>query len=475
MKFSSVLCSIVFLSVTSFSQSKPALSTTVAAGPTDPTQQPDNPVPLGAISQSSNSKEKNPRIQLEVTRFQLPNGLTVILHEDHSVPLISYHTWYRVGSKDEVAGATGAAHMLEHMMFKGSKKYSGQVYDKTLHENGITNNAFTTTDYTGFYENLPKAKLELMMDMEMDRMRFLTLDPKALESELKVVSEERRWRVDNNPRGQLHEALNDLAYPQSPYHWPVIGYMKDIEQYTVDKLRPFYDSFYVPNNAVLVMVGDFDSAKMKSLIEKNYGSLQSKALPQKNYSKDPDQKQPRFRKIQGQVQAKSFVAAFPGVPTGHVDSYALDLLANILGYGSSSRLYKDLVYQREEATSVSIYNSTDSLAGLFQINVSLKPGKNFDFALNRVRAEIVRLRSQGVTEMELEKAKNQVLVDFVDGLTTTDGKARSLALNEIQRGSWDALLKDIELYNAVTVAQIKDVATKYLQLSKENVVVLESK
>ncbi|HWU44844.1 MAG TPA: pitrilysin family protein, partial [Bdellovibrio sp.] len=190
----------------------------------NPSSPPEKSDVTGAIKGWSNADMK---ISLPVTKFTLENGLTVLLLEDHTVPMVSYHTWYRVGSRDESPGVTGAAHMLEHMMFKGAKKYDGKAFDRIFHENGIVNNAFTTNDYTGFYENLPSSKLELVMDMEVDRMTSLLLNPDDLKSEKEVVKQERGWRVDNNPMGLVRELMMSTVFKANPYHWPVIGYMED--------------------------------------------------------------------------------------------------------------------------------------------------------------------------------------------------------------------------------------------------------
>ena len=176
-------------------------------------------------------KAESLKIELAVEKFQLKNGLTVLLHRDPQSPLVSYHTWYRVGSRNEAMGITGSAHMLEHMMFKGSKKYSNKEFDRIMHSNGMVNNAFTSFDITGFYQNLPSSKLELMMDLERDRMSSLLIKPEDLLSEKEVVQEERRWRVDNNPQSLLREQAMEILFKGHPYRWPVIGYMKDIENY----------------------------------------------------------------------------------------------------------------------------------------------------------------------------------------------------------------------------------------------------
>ena len=402
-------------------------------------------------------------ISLKVEKFTLPNGLTVLLHEDHSIPMVSYHTWYHVGARDEQPGVTGAAHMLEHMMFKGAKKYTGKQFDQILHANGITNNAFTTADYTGFYENLPSDKLELIMDVEVDRMRNLTLKPEDLTSELQVVGEERRWRVDNNPISLLRESMMEVLYEKHPYHWPVIGYMRDIQAYTVEKLRKFYDAYYVPNNAVLVLAGDFDTHKTKALIEKYYGVLQSRPLPEHSYTSEPDAEKARQVINTGEVQSTSVLLAYKTVYAGHKDQYALDLLANILGTGTSSRLYKNLVYKAQEATETGAFSETGADPGFFSIHASVRPGKSSATAEKVLNHELEILKKELVSAKELKKAKNQIMKDYVEGLMTIDGQAQSLAVTEILRGDYQALFEDLNKYEQVTAQDLRRVAQTYFK------------
>lgn len=421
------------------------------------------------------SKEDQLRIRFPVEKFQLKNGLTVLLHQDRTVPMVSYHTWYRVGSRDEKPGVTGAAHMLEHMMFKGAKKYSGKEFDRVLHQNGITNNAFTSWDYTGFYENLPSNKLELIMDMEVDRMRFLNLRPQDLKSELEVVKEERRWRIDNNPPSLLREAMFGGLFKVHPYRWPVIGYMSDISAYTTDKLKVFYDTYYVPNNAVLVIAGDIDIAATRSLVEKYYGVLEAKALPPRQYATEPEPKNPQRVNIDSEVQSHTVMVAYKGVPSGHPDSFALDLAAAVLGEGPSSRLYKKLVYKDQTAVGTSGYNLTNADPGVFATVASLKPGKSPEPAEKVLREETLRLHRDLVGDKELQKVKNQVMKEYVDELTTIDGKARALAVNEILFNSYEKLFSDLELYQKVTPLDIQRVTRKYLTPDREVVGVLSPK
>lgn len=420
-------------------------------------------------------KEGDMKISLPVTKVVLKNGLTVLLSEDHSVPMVSYHTWYRVGSRDESPGVTGAAHMLEHMMFKGAKKYDGKSFDRIFHENGIVNNAFTTNDYTGFFENLPSSKLELVMDMEVDRMSSLALNPVDLKSEKEVVKEERRWRVDNNPMGLVRELMMSTVFKYNPYHWPVIGYMKDINNYDVDKLRFFYSTYYVPNNAVLVIVGDFKTDKVKSLIEKYYGQLEYKPLPRRNYPREPLQEAQENATLKKDVQNSSFVVAFQSPRQGEPDMYPLDLAANILGNGTSSRLYKRLVYQKQIATSAYSFNYAMKEAGVLAVGVNMKPGLGVQEALDITYNELWKLRNQKVTDKELRKAKTQVMKDLVDSLKTMDGKARALAVNEIVTGSYETLFTDLDKYEAVTAEDIQKAADKYTNQTQRSVIVLEPK
>jgi zinc protease len=414
-------------------------------------------------------------IQFPVEKYTLKNGLTVLLAPDSSVPMISYHTWYRVGSRDESPGVTGAAHMLEHMMFKGAKKYSGKQFDSILHENGIVNNAFTSYDYTGFYQNLPSSKLELIMDMEVDRMRFLAIDPNDLKSELQVVGEERRWRVDNNPSGLLRELVSGTLFTVHPYSWPVIGSMKDIQAYTSDKLRKFYDTFYVPNNAVLVISGDFEPKKTKGLVEKYYGQLQARPLPERKFPVEPELTAAQRKVLPWDVQTRSMLVSYKGVASGTPEAYALDLAGAILGGGRSSRLHKDLVYQRQITSSVGAYNMTNADPGAFMVFATMKPGLQTDQAEKVILSEIEKMKRTLVSDDELQKVKNQTMMDYLDGLTTIDGKAQSLAINEILFGDYSRLFSDLEKYNAVTAQDIQKAVQKYLVPSKRVTGILEPK
>lgn len=417
-------------------------------------------------------------LKFDVEKYHLPNGLTVLLHEDHSVPLVSYHTWFRVGSKDEELGYTGIAHLFEHMMFKGTQKYSNKDYERTLRANGASNNAFTSRDYTGYYVNGPSSKLETFMDLESDRIENLNLTQANLDSEREVVKEERRFRVENRVMGLLMERINDVVYKVNSYRWPVIGYMKDLNNITVAKAQEFYKTFYAPNNAVLVIAGDFNSSKVKKLIEKYYGDMKSQEIKRPAVLAEPPQKAQRsetfYRDIQNDYLSVSFL-----VPNAlSLELPPVEVASHILGNGNSSRLHSKLVYNQQIATSVITYVMSNQHSSVFQVIVALKPQKSkaeADKILNQAKkvifAELANLRLKPVLVDEVTKAQNQVAKSFVDSLKTIDGRAYSMAVNEVVVGSYEKLFTDLENYMRVRPEDIRAVTNKYLNESQSNVVV----
>ncbi len=417
-------------------------------------------------------------LRFEVEKYQLENGLTVLLHQDRSVPLISYHTWFKVGSKDEEPGYTGIAHLFEHMMFKGTEKYSNKDYERIIRQNGASNNAFTSRDYTGYYVNAPSSKLEQIMDLESDRVVNLKLDEAMLQSEREVVKEERRFRVENRIMGLLMERINSVLYKIHPYKWPIIGYMKDLDNITVQKAEEFYRTYYAPNNAVLVIAGDFDKSKVKKLISKYYGHMKSQEIKRTERKPEPLQttarKETFYRDIQNDYFSVSYVVPRASSP----EVFPLEIAANILGSGTSSRLHQKLVYELQVATSVFAYVMTHQDSSALQIVVSLKPEKNKAKAqtnLNRVQKvvadSIADLRVKEVGPKEISKAQNRIAKSFVDALKTVNGKAYSLAANETVVGSYEKLFTDLDNYMSVKPADIKSSAQKYLKPSQSNTVI----
>lgn len=410
------------------------------------------------------------QIRFPVVKYKLKNGMTVLLHEDHRAPMVSFHQWFRVGSRNEKPGLTGMAHFFEHLMFKGTKKYSSSDFEGLIQANGGVNNAFTTYDYTGYYIDLPSGKLDLVLDMESDRMVNLVFDAGKVKSEREVVKEERRYRYDNNVSGYINEAVYSSVFKVHNYRWPVIGYMRDLNSTTMDELKGFYKTYYSPNNAILVIAGDIDIDRVKTLVEKYYAHIPAQEIPENKVPPEPKQQGERNIILRKNVQNPTLAIAYKSVKAGDDDQYAFDLLSNILGEGQSSRLYKRLVYREQSVSSISSFAYTPKDPGVFEVFASVKPGQSVDKVLRSIYSEIYKLRTKLVTERELEKAKNQVMKSYIDSLKTISGKARAIATNEILFGNYEELFNDIDRYNSVTREKIQEVTGKYLMPYQRSVV-----
>lgn len=422
------------------------------------------------LSLNSFAKVNNPQINLEVEKFQLDNGLTVLLYEDHSSPMISYQTLFKVGSKDEEINYTGIAHLFEHMMFKGTKKFSGKDFETLLKKNGIQNNAYTTRDYTLYYEILPSSKLELVMDIESDRMQGLILNDEMLKKEREVVKEERRYRVDNNVRGLMNEVNYSTIFKKHNYRWPIIGWMKDLNNITTEKCKEFYNKYYAPNNAILIIGGDFDSSQVRKMVKQYYSSIPSSKIQRQEQVQELAQSAQRNIIVSKKVQSDLVFVSFKVSEAGTEDSYALDIAKYILGGTQASRLFKRLQYNEQSVSSVGAYNSTMKDHGIFTVYAQAKPDVSSEGIKKSLFAEIYKLRKYEVSERELVMAKNQMLSSYLASLKTIHGKTSSIAINEYYYNDWSYLMKDMEKYTAVTAKQIKDAAEKYLKPNQRTIV-----
>ena len=407
---------------------------------------------------------------LTVDRYELPNGLVVLLHEDHSSPMVSVQQWFRVGARHEKPGRTGLAHFFEHLMFKGTKRFSGDAYKTMIHANGGSINAFTTKDYTGYYTNILSDKLELILDIESDRMRNLILDENNIQSEREVVKEERRMRYENSVQGSLYLLLNRTVHKTSNYRWPTIGYMRDLNAAKLEEFKEFYDTYYSPNNCVLVIAGDFKISQAKKWIQKYYGKLPRKVLPKEKFVPEAKQKAQRTAQLKKDVQNITLSIAYMAPANGHIDSYALDIAAAVLGGGTSSRLYKRLVRGTQQASSVDVDSYGSAKSGTFDVTVSIRPGKSDDRTKQVINQELRKIRTKNITDRELKRVKNEVMLSYLGGLKTIAGKAQWLALQEVQRGDYRVIFADLDKYNAVTADDVRRVAKTYLKGSKQSVV-----
>jgi zinc protease len=405
-----------------------------------------------------------PRIQVE--KYSLPNGLEVLLHEDHSVPLVAVETWYHVGSGDEQPGRTGFAHLFEHIMFMGSEHVPVGMFDKWLEAAGGNNNGSTTQDRTNYYEMGPSSMLPLALWLDADRMGFLlpTMDSAKVDLQRDVVKNERRQSVDNVPYGRANETILAALFPEGhPYHHDVIGSMADLCAASLDDVRHFFNTYYVPNNASLAIVGDFDRDSVKSWVARYFGSIPRGAeapprptVPTVTVARDT------FLVLEDRVRIPRLYETWHTVKVFHPDDAALDVLAYILAGGKNSRLYKRLVYDGQVAQDVEAYQDAMHLDGLFQIVVTPKPGQTPATMAKLVHEEITRVIRDGVTARELARAQNTIRASFLNRLASDLGVAGRLNLYDYYAGTPDYVQQDAARYDAVTAADVQRVARQYL-------------
>ena len=392
----------------------------------------------------------------------LPNGLKVILLEDHKAPLITFQVWYRVGSRNEVWGKTGLSHMLEHMMFKGTQKVGPEEFSRIIQENGGNDNAFTSRDYTAYFENLSADRVQVSLDLESDRMQNLLLREEDFRTERMVVMEERRLRTEDNPTAFLQEQMEATAFQLQPYHWPIIGWMEDIARFTLEDLKAYYRTYYHPANAFLVVVGDFKKEDLLPRIEKAFGPYPKGVVS--NQEKDIDPKQTGERRIfvKKEAQLPSIVMGYHVPNLREPDSYVLEVIAAILSGGKSSRFYQSLVREKRLVLSADAdYSLLSKDPSLFYFSADLLPGKDMAEVEKALDQEVERLQKNPVGEPELEKVKNQIEASFVFGQDSLFYQAMLLAHHEIAL-SWKAIDDYIPSIRKVSPEEIQRVAKQYL-------------
>ena len=398
----------------------------------------------------------------QVFETVLSNGLKVILLENHKAPLVTFHVWYRVGSRNEAWGKTGLSHMLEHMMFKGTKKIGPEEFSRIIQENGGNYNAFTSHDYTAYFENLSADRVQVAIDLEADRMQNLLLREEDFRTERMVVMEERRLRTEDNPQAVLIEQIMATAFEIHPYHWPIIGWMEDIARFTLEDLKAYYKTYYNPINAFLVVVGDFKKEELLPKIEKAFGSYPKGVAPIQDRDKDPAQIGERRIFVKKEAQLPFLVMGYHVPNLREQDSYVLEVIATILSGGKSSRLYQSLVREKRLVLSADADHSLISRdPNLFTLSADLLPGKEVAEVEKAFDQEIERLQKEPVGEQELEKAKNQIEASFIFGQDSIFNQAMLLAHHEIAL-SWKAIDDYIPSIRKVTPEDIQRVAKKYL-------------
>ena len=402
--------------------------------------------------------------------YMLANGLKIVVKEDHRSPVVISQIWYKAGSIDELNGTTGVAHVLEHMMFKGTKNVSSGEFSKKIAAIGGRDNAFTSRDFTGYFQQLHKSELALAMKLEADRMRNLILTKEEFAKEIKVVMEERRLRTDDQPHALVYEKMMSVAYQSHPYRRPIIGWMNDLENMTVDDAQEWYDRWYAPNNAVLVVVGDVDPKEVFSLAQKYYGEIKSRPIASLALRKPQTEvTQAGIKRLQVKAPAKMpYLVMGYHAPVLHDanadwEPYALEMLVGVLYGNESARLNKELVRDQQIASSINAeYDATGRGPGMFFLSGTPSEGRSVVELEAALRNEIERLISAGVTEKELRRVRAQVVSGHVFQLDSMFYQAMQIGQLESVGLSYRDLDTIIKKLQTVTAKQIREVAIKYL-------------
>lgn len=409
-----------------------------------------------------------------VKKYILKNGLVLLVAPNPKLPIVSYYTLFDVGGRDEGAGTTGATHFLEHMMFKGAKKYGPGQFDMLLEKSGGVTNAFTTNDMTVYYQNIPSTFLETMIDMEADRMQALSLESNSFESERKVIFEERKMRYENSPDGLIFLELMKKVFAGTPYGQSVIGDEADLKALTRDQMMEFFKNYYVPNNAIVAIAGDVNPEKVYELVEKYYGSIPASTklseLKLKSSSENVFKARAEFNKeykIYATNPVPKFVMAFAGEKLATKKAYVMDLLAMILGNGGSSYLQQRYVKSDKPLLSdigLSNYNLIHS--GVFYFSGELVPNIQVEDVKKTFISDFTLMCSDAITERALEKAKNQILASGYSQLKSNSGVASTIVRNEKWYSDYNYGLKELEIYKSISVNEVKAACKEELKSEK---------
>jgi zinc protease len=424
---------------------------------------------LIVCSTSSSAAIAPPKLQYEL--FTLPNGLTVVLSEDHSTPIVHLQLWYHVGSKNEKPGRTGFAHLFEHLMFKGSKNVDPEMHTSFISGIGGQSNAYTTDDETVFWETVPSHYLPLALWLEADRMATLRIDRSTFINERDVVKEERRLRIDNQPYGRLSEILFDQAFTTHPYKHPTIGSMADLDAASVDDVRDFYQTYYVPANATAILVGDFDSAQAKALITQYLGRVPKAERPvPRDIPREPPQTAERRVTVETPWPLPAVVVAHHVIHDGHPDSNPLHNASKVLSDGQSSRIYQKLVYDTRLAVAAFGGANIIEDPNLFYAVAIVQPGRTPQEAIAALIAELDRLKNEPISDRELQRTKNQFARDYILQRESNQQKALQLGHAVVIHRDAGTADGEFEIFQKLTVSDVQRVARTYF--TPENRLVL---
>ena len=409
----------------------------------------------------------------DVHKFTLKNGMTFLVLEDHSIPNANMYLFWRVGSRNEYPGITGLSHFFEHMMFNGAKIYGPKQFDQVMEAAGGRNNAYTTEDLTVYTDWFPTSATETIFKLEADRIADLAIDPQMVASERGVVTSERRTGLENSNFRMLYEELKGIAYRAHPYSWSVIGHQSDIENWSQEDLENYHKTYYAPNNAVVVMVGDIQLTEIKALAQKYFEPIPAQEPPRPIHTVEPEQKGERRTYVQKPSATSANIAFAYHIPnTQHEDYYPLSVLSDVLSSGKTSRLYQALVDEQQIAMNVYSFMGESFDPNLFTIYAVARPGveaSQLEQAMKQVVTEVI---SEGVTTQELAKVKKAARMDLYQTLATINGKANSLGTYEVYHGDYAKLFSVPADIEAVTANDVQRVAQTYLKKSNRSVGIL---
>jgi zinc protease len=397
-----------------------------------------------------------------VHRWQLANGLTVLVLVDASAPIASYHTWYKVGSRHEKPGKTGLAHLFEHLMFNETETLKAGTFDRKLEENGAESNAATWVDWTYYYESLPADRVKLAVKLEAERMARLVLREPQVTSEKEVVANERRYRVDDDVEGAANELLYKTAFARHPYGWPTIGWMEDIQGFTPEDCAAFYRTYYAPNNATVVVSGQVRERDLLLAIRDAYSAIPAQAIPPEDIVPEPPQLDTRDLVVRKPTATEKLLLAFKGPALGDADHATLTVLSEVMFGGRAARLYRTLVVERELATDVRGWVSTFRDPGLFECFATARAAHTTHEIQTVIDEAFAVLRSDVVGEEELVRAKARLELSALQQLETIPGKAEQIGFYETVLGDPAHAFRRVEAFRRVTTGDLRRVARRYL-------------
>ena len=410
----------------------------------------------------------------DIKTFTLQNGMKFLVAEDNSIPNANMYLFYKVGSRNEYPGITGLSHFFEHMMFNGSKKFGPKMFDQTMEFNGGANNAYTTQNVTVYTDWFPVSAMETIFDLESDRISSLNIDPKMVESERGVVLSERSTGLENSPWNMLSDALNATAFQEHPYHWTVIGYETDIKNWTKEDLEKYFRTYYAPNNCVVVISGNVKADEVKRMAEKYMAPIPANAPPKAVHLVEPPQTGERRVTIQKEVPSPYLMIGYHTPEATNKDYYSLSILNAVLTSGNSSRLYSELVDKKQLANMVGSDFSESFDPNLFNIYAIAAKGVKEQDLESAIYLEIDKIKKEGITENELQKIKNQKLIEFYAQIETINGKSNNIGTYELFFGDYRKMFDAPAEYSKVTTEDVKRVASQYFNKSNRTVGILKS-